>query len=139
MMTKEWKWSNGEENYRTPRFKEINLTNSTNSANSTNSIKYNEINTSSNASMQSLDAITQSLDGYDSFDFETMFSRNDNASVKMREELDDKISNRELIFQRGTNPFLQTTSYVNDIIARDTFLKPKNTTFEKIKNMDEEK
>jgi hypothetical protein len=119
----EWKWSNGEESYKSPRLKEQQLT------------KYvsnndNEVNPSQNA-------IMQSLNGYDSFDFETMFSRNDNASVKMREELDDKISSRELIFQRGTNPFLQTTNYVNDIIARDTFLKPKNTTFEKIKNVEE--
>ena len=120
----EWKWSNGEENYKSPRLKEQ----------LTKSISYND-----NDNNPSQNAIMQSLDGYDSFDFETMFSRNDNASVKMREELDDKISNRELLFQRGTNPFLQTTNYVNDVIARDTFLKPKNTTFEKIKNAEEEK
>ena len=51
----------------------------------------------------------------------------------MREDLDNKISQRELIFQRGTNPFAQTSNYVQDIMARDVFLKPKNTTFDKIK------
>ena len=126
----EWKWSNGEENYKSPRLKEQQLT---------KSISYNDNDNGNDNGNPSQNAIMQSLDGYDSFDFETMFSRNNNASVKTREELDDKMSNRELLFQRGTNPFLQTTNYVNDVIARDTFLKPKNTTFEKIKNAEEEK
>jgi hypothetical protein len=42
------------------------------------------------------------------------------------------MSDRELLFQRGTNPFLQTTNYVNDIVARDTYLKPQNTSIDKI-------
>jgi len=144
MITREWKWSNGEENIKSPRYykeehltNSINSINSINSTNSTNSITYNETNTNNNNNSQN--AIFQSLDGYDSFDFETMFSRNDNSMGKTREDLDDKISNRELIFQRGTNPFLQTTNYVNDVVTRDTFLKPMNTTFEKIKNSEEEK
>ena len=33
-----------------------------------------------------------------------------------------------MLAQRGVNPFLQTTSYVNDIVTRDIFLKPVNTT-----------
>jgi hypothetical protein len=32
-----------------------------------------------------------------------------------------------MIAQRGVNPFLQS-SYVNDIVTRDMFLKPINTT-----------
>ena len=66
-------------------------------------------------------AIQQSLNG-----FECIASRN------KREELDDKISDRQLLFQRGTNPFLQNTSYVDDVVARDHFLKPRNTTSEKL-------
>ena len=42
-----------------------------------------------------------------------------------------------MITQRGVNPFLQT-SYVNDVVARDIFLKPVNTTFERLKEKSKE-
>ena len=67
----------------------------------------------------------------------SMFSRNQNSSGTRREDLDTKIADRELIAQRGVNPFLQT-SYVNDVVARDMFLKPINTTFEKSKEKSNE-
>ena len=67
----------------------------------------------------------------------SMFSRNQNASGTRREDLDTKIADREMIAQRGVNPFLQT-SYVNDIVARDMFLKPINTTFERSKEKSKE-
>jgi hypothetical protein len=47
-----------------------------------------------------------------------------------REELDTKLSNRELVFQRGQNPFL-ANNYIDDVINRDLFLKPVNTNQEK--------
>jgi hypothetical protein len=47
-----------------------------------------------------------------------------------REELDTKLSNRELVFQRGQNPFLGN-NYIDDVINRDLFLKPINTNQEK--------
>jgi hypothetical protein len=43
---------------------------------------------------------------------------------------DDNIFDRELIVQRGVNPF-SNTNYVNDVLTRDMFLKPINTTSEK--------
>jgi hypothetical protein len=63
------------------------------------------------------DAINQSLDE----DFQT-----DNSN--RREDLDNKMADRELVLQRGANPFLQQSSYINDVVARDMFLKPVNTT-----------
>ena len=45
--------------------------------------------------------------------------------------MDIKLADREMIAQRGINPFFQT-SYVNDVVTRDMFLKPINTTSEKI-------
>ena len=44
------------------------------------------------------------------------------------------MSDRELISQRGTNPFSMQTSYVNDVVTRDMFLKPINTTQGRTKN-----
>jgi hypothetical protein len=55
-----------------------------------------------------------------------------------REELDNRVADRELVQQRGANPFLTSqSSYVNDIIVRDMFLKPINTSQDKIKNNEE--
>lgn len=113
MIRNEWKWSNGEDFVRTVRPKKTN--------NLTNIQEPVHV------------PIDVSLEENDTFAFEPQFSRNDNESVKMREDLDNKISQRELLFQRGTNPFVQTNNYVEDIMARDVFLKPKNTTFDKIK------
>jgi hypothetical protein len=45
-----------------------------------------------------------------------------------REELGDKLANREMVQQIGFNPFLGQSNYVDDIYVRDQFLKPVNTT-----------
>jgi hypothetical protein len=45
-----------------------------------------------------------------------------------REELGDKLANREMVQQIGFNPFLGQTNYVDDISIRDQFLKPVNTS-----------
>jgi hypothetical protein len=50
-----------------------------------------------------------------------------------REEMGNKLANRELIQQIGYNPFLGETNYVNDISIRDQFLKPINTTHDETK------
>jgi hypothetical protein len=47
-----------------------------------------------------------------------------------REELGDKLANREMVQQIGFNPFLGQTNYVDDIFIRDQFLKPVNTSQE---------
>ena len=50
---------------------------------------------------------------------------NDNKTKGgQREELDNKIANRELIQQRGINPFLEKNDYVNDIIVSNEYLQP---------------
>lgn len=59
-------------------------------------------------------------------------------TTNKREELDNRVADRELVQQRGANPFLASqSSYVNDIIVRDMFLKPINTSQDKIKNSEE--
>jgi len=45
-----------------------------------------------------------------------------------REELGNKLADREMVQQIGFNPFLGQTNYVEDISIRDQFLKPINTT-----------
>ena len=51
-----------------------------------------------------------------------------------REALDNKIADRELVQQKGFNPFLSDSNYVQDISNSDIYLKPVNTTLEREKN-----
>lgn len=67
-------------------------------------------------------AIVQSLSEADDF-----------RNINRREILDDKMADRERIGQIGANPFLNQSSYVNDVVIRDMFLKPINTTQGKTK------
>jgi hypothetical protein len=124
-----WKWSTGESYYKSAR--------------------QTPNNNQKLAQEQSYDsqenAINQALadDSFFNQDSDlmnitnSMFSRNQNGTGTKREDLDTKIADREMIAQRGVNPFLQT-SYVNDVVAHDMFLKPINTTFEKSKTRTKE-
>lgn len=111
----EWRWSNGGEYLKSARRQKQQIVEQP--------LQESQV---MEEDVISQTAIYQSLNGFD-----TTFSRNENPSGNRREYLDNKISDRELLFQRGTNPFLQTTDYVKDVVARDMFLKPRNTTFEK--------
>lgn len=101
-----WKWSISEPYYKSAR-REVNVEQEQ---------KISEYDTQ-------LNAINQSL----SDDLDTPNNK--------REELDNRVADRELVQQRGANPFLtQQSSYVNDIVVRDMFLKPINTTQGRTKN-----
>ena len=114
-----WKWSKGEPYYKSARpekkQEEVNY----------------EYDSQKNAINQSLaDEVFLNADS-DMIDItNSMFSR---SAGTRREDLDVKMADRELVSQRGVNPFLQT-SYVNDIVTRDMFLKPINTTQGRTKN-----
>jgi len=123
-----WKWSTGEAYYKSARPEK----------NERQQEKDIDIDIEKEKCYNTqLNAINQSLadDSFFNQDSDlinitnSMFSRNQNASGTRREDLDTKIADREMIAQRGVNPFLKT-SYVNDIVTRDMFLKPINTTFE---------
>ena len=128
-----WKWSTGEPYYKSARLDK-----------NKNNNEYNEEQDLSYDTQ--INAINQSLADESFFNQDSdlinitnsMFSRNQNASGTRREDLDTKIADRQMIAQRGVNPFLQT-SYVNDVVARDMFLKPINTTFEKQKDKENSK
>lgn len=114
----EWRWSNGGEYLKSARRQKQQIVEEI-----LQELQPSKIMEEDTVSQT---AIYQSLNGFD-----TTFSRNENPSGNRREYLDNKISDREMLFQRGTNPFLQTTDYVKDVVARDMFLKPRNTTFER--------
>jgi hypothetical protein len=118
----EWKWTNGEPYERSRRLKHMveqenkEFSKETESAAYTSALNHDE---------NTWDILNQTLSG---------------SGFKVsnkREELDTKISDRQLVQQRGFNPFLGESNYVNDVSVRDQFLKPVNTTFDRIKNTTE--
>ncbi len=113
-MYKPWKWSTGEAYYKSARPEKQQPVETDKNANSL------EYDSQKNAINQSLADYSQDSDLMDITN--SMFSRNQNASGTRREDIDIKMSDRELISHRGVNPFLQT-SYVNDIVTSYIFLK----------------
>ena len=134
-----WKWSNGEVYYKSPRKNtstSINTIKSINTNNEDNSTTlHTNYDSAQNAIAQSL-AFTNINDpnftGNNDYNNDNNNYNNDNENK--REYIDNKISDREMISQRGTNPFSIQTSYVNDVVTRDMFLKPINTTQGRTKN-----
>jgi len=120
-----WRWSNGETYYKSAR--EI----SKNTDHSEEELVYDSRQNAINQSLADNIKNSSELDMIDITN--SMFSRSQNETNNRREHLDDKLANREMIFQRGVNPYLNQTSYVNDVVVRDMFLKPASTTHEKIK------
>jgi len=115
-----WKWSTGEAYYKSARPEKQEKQEK-------QSIEY-EYDSQTNAINQSLADDSFFNQDSDLMNItNSMFSRNQNSSGTRRETLDTKMADRQMIAQRGVNPFLQS-SYVNDIVTRDMFLKPINTT-----------
>ena len=123
-----WKWSNGENYYKSPR---KDLKEKT-SESSNYGYEEGEHTTQEISYDTAQNAIAQSLAFTDMNDLPNFSRSNDNENK--REYLDNKISDRELMAQRGSNPFSMQTSYVNDVVTRDMFLKPINTTQGRTKN-----
>jgi hypothetical protein len=132
-----WKWSSGETEtyYRSPRI----TTSATAYETNGNQGQGQDYDTRVNAINQSLADYNQNQNQNQDSDLinitNTMFSRNQNLNGTRREDIDCKMADREMLSQRGVNPFLQT-SYVNDIVTRDMFLKPINTTQGRVKQED---
>lgn len=119
-----WKWSTGEAYYKSARPEKQEKQEKQQEK---QNIEY-EYDSQTNAINQSLADDTFFNQDTDLIDItNSMFSRNQNSSGTRRETLDTKMADRQMIAQRGVNPFLQS-SYVNDIVTRDMFLKPINTT-----------
>ena len=123
-----WKWTLGE-----PYYKSARIDTQVSTQVSTNDTNITEYDTQQSAINQSL-----AEDHDNNYDKDYDYDHNTSTSSNKREEIDNRAAGRELVQQRGANPFLTSqSSYVNDIVVRDMFLKPINTSQEKIKNVDE--
>lgn len=112
-MDNSWKWTDGKPYERSRRMKhQIEMENQEFSKNMDKSAYTSSLNHDENT----WEILNQSLSG---------------SGFKVsnkREELGDKLANREMIQQIGFNPFLGQTNYADDIAIRDQYLKPINTT-----------
>lgn len=108
----DWKWTDGKPYERSRRMKhQIQMENEEFSKNMEKTAYSSSLNHDENT----WDILNQSHSG---------------SGFKVsnkREEMGDKLANREMIQQIGFNPFLGQTNYVEDISIRDQFLKPINT------------
>jgi hypothetical protein len=114
----EWKWTKSEPYERSRRLKHVEEYETKKFSKDMESSAYT---TSLNHDENTWDILNQTLSG---------------SGFKVsnkREELDSKITDRDLVQQIGFNPFLEGTNYVDDIGIRDKFLKPVNTTQDETK------
>ena len=119
----EWKWSKGEYYERSKRKQNTNISDVEENQEKFNAEMEKSAYTSSlNYDENTWDILNQSL-----------YNNGFRVSNK-RENLDMKMADREMIQQIGINPFLNNTNYVDDIANRDAFLKPVNTTQDKMQN-----
>ena len=107
----EWKWTNGEPYERSRR------------------VFKNENNKDTFSKDIELSAYTSSLH-HDENTWDILNQENSNK----REDLDFKIADRGLVQQIGNNPFMDQNNYVEDISMSDKFLKPVNTSQDRIKS-----
>ena len=121
-----WKWSIGEAYYKSARRQMHENSNQNQNQNQNQSTEYyDSSNQAINISLNNNEGVSCDDDLINITN--SMFSRNQNMASNRREDLDNKMSDRDKISQRGINPYLQN-SYVNDVVTRDMFLKPINTT-----------
>lgn len=119
---KHWKWSLGETYYK--------------SAKPSKSKEDESLMNNQEIERQQVEAINNSLSENTFFSYDNeliditnaVFTRNQQNIQSKREDLDNKIADREMIAQRGVNPFLPNSNYSNDITTSDSFLKPVNTS-----------
>jgi hypothetical protein len=127
----EWKWSNGVPYKKSKRPAKSNITEEGEEYIEdqdeifSKKIEESAYSSSLNHDENTWDILNQGL--YNGF----------TQSNNKREALDNKIADRELVQQKGFNPFLSDSNYVQDISNSDMYLKPVNTTLEREKTKNE--
>jgi len=116
----EWKWSNGIPYKKSKRLQKNDMIKEEQDELFSRQIEESAYSTSLNHDENTWDILNQGL--YNGF-----------TPSNKREALDDKIASRELVQQKGFNPFLNDSNYVQDISNSDMYLKPINTTQEREK------
>jgi hypothetical protein len=125
----EWKWSLGEPYERSARKRILNK--NVEREDEDPFINHN-IRDNTNKENEELAAYSSSLfHDENTWDIlnQSIYQENFRQSNR-REDLDDKIANRELVQQIGFNPFLNQTNYAEDVSIHDQYMKPQNSSKE---------
>lgn len=123
----EWKWSNGDVYEKSKRQNQNQSQNQSGHERmdlNLDAIKEND------AYLQSLNVDNHGWDTNNTSFLENQFYIK-TEDTNRREDSYSKIAERELVSQGARNPFLDNGNYVNDVTARDMFLKPLDTNTDK--------
>jgi len=133
----EWKWTLGEPYERSARKRIINK--NVEREESEDPFINHNIRDNTNKENEELAAYSSSLfHDENTWDIlnQSIYQENFRQSNR-REDLDDKIANRELVQQIGFNPFLNQTNYAEDVSIHDQYMKPQNSSKEVIRRENE--
>ena len=125
----EWKWTLGEPYERSARKRILNK--NVEREDEDPFINHN-IRDNTNKENEELAAYSSSLfHDENTWDIlnQSIYQENFRQSNR-REDLDNKIANRELVQQIGFNPFLNQTNYAEDVSIHDQYMKPQNSSKE---------
>jgi len=117
----EWKWTKGEPYERSRRIIAQKETAESEEERFSKDVEKSAYSSSLNHDENTWEILNQEV------------STNGFQNSNKREDLDTKISDRQLVQQRGYNPFLSQNNYADDVSVSDQFLKPVNTTQDRIK------
>ena len=117
----EWKWTKGEPYERSRRIIATKDNYEAEDHNFSKNIEKSAYSSSLNHDENTWEILNQEV------------STNGFQTSNKREDLDTKISDRQMVQQRGYNPFLSQHNYADDVSISDQFLKPVNTTQDRIK------
>lgn len=110
----EWKWTNGQPYERSKRLRQEDNT----------PIVCKYMNESAYTSSLNHDENT-----WDMLNQQFANSKGSGSgSGSKRDEIETKLSGREMMQQIGCNPFLNNHSYVDNITMQNKYMKPMNTT-----------
>ena len=133
----EWKWTLGEPYERSARKRVVNQ-NVEREGGEDHFINHN-VRNNTNKENEELAAYSSSLfHDENTWDIlnQSIYQENFRQSNR-REDLDDKIANRELVQQIGFNPFLNQTNYAEDVSIHDQYMKPQNSSKEIVHRVNE--
>ena len=133
----EWKWSNGDKAERTPRPPPIqNRTRKIEVENEYNGYEVQDENQVVNRCLFNAEEMLGSRDIMDQGQQQLMneFQRQPNK----REDTYNRMAEREMVGQRGMNPFFSqndnnNSGYIEDLMNQEQFMKPISTSMEREK------
>ena len=67
----------------------------------------------------------------DFFDYRS-FSKNEEKNTNDKSISNERLTGRDKMIQTSINPFLSNNNYLSDLKTQNDFLRPKNSSYEKI-------